>query len=382
MAVVGVARDISERRKAEKALRESDKRFRSLIENTSDIVCVLRPDGVIAYVSPSVERILGFRPEELIGSPGFQLLHPDDYAIARNTIGDALAHPGITGPFVDIRYRQKNGTWKRMQGIGKAIVEDSGQRSVVLSLRDITERRRTEQVQAAVYRISEAAHIATDQAQLFSSVHSIIAELMTARNFYIALYNRDEDMLEFPYHQDEFDTVWSPMRPGKSLTGYVLRTGKPLLVTQSVFDRLVASGEVELVGTPSSDWLGVPLKRQTDEVFGVMVVQTYGDSSFLREEEKNVLMFVSTQIAMAIERTRAMTDLKESEERYRHLFHRSPVAIFHYDPDLRITVFNDQFVALLQSTSDRLKGLDMHQLRDRRVLPAISEALAGREGSY
>ena len=81
-------------------------------------------------------------------------------------------------------------------------------------------------------------------------------------------------------------------------------------------------------------------------------------------------------------RKRTEAALRASEERYRLLFYQSPVGLFHYDLDLRITDFNDQFVALLQSSRERMMGLDLNSIKDHRILPAIKEAIQGREGVY
>jgi PAS domain S-box-containing protein len=114
------------------------------------------------------------------------------------------------------------------------------------------------------------------------------------------------------------------------LTAYVLRTEEPLLATPEVFEQLVAEGEVDLVGAPSVDWLGVPL-RVNDQAIGVMVVQTYSEGVRYGEEEMQILMLASNQVAMAIERKRTEAALRESQARYKTLFDNAPVAIFTKD---------------------------------------------------
>jgi signal transduction histidine kinase/response regulator of citrate/malate metabolism len=177
--------------------------------------------------------------------------------------------------------------------------------------RHIVERWRAEQVQAAIYRISEAAQAAANLDQLFGSIHAIIAELMPTRNFYIALYDAPTDLIYYPYYADEFDPTPSPHKLGRGLTDYVLRTGKPLLATPQVFEQLVQSDQVESIGAPSVDWLGVPLKTQLGETIGVMAVQTYTETVRLGEADKDVLVFVSTQVAMVIERRQAEEQVRK-----------------------------------------------------------------------
>jgi len=97
---------------------------------------------------------------------------------------------------------------------------------------------------------------------------------MPAKNFYIALYDPLSEILSFPYFADEYDEMPTTKKPGKGLTEYVLRTKETLLASPEVFEGLVKKGEVESIGTPSIDWLGVPLKTE-DKTIGVLVVQSY-----------------------------------------------------------------------------------------------------------
>ncbi len=213
------------------------------------------------------------------------------------------------------------------------------------------ERQRAEHLQQAIYRITEAAQSAPSLKRLCESIHTIIGELMPARNFYIALYDPDTDFLQFPYWVDEFDDTPPLDHPGKGLTEYVLRTGQPLLAAPEVFERLVQSGEVESVGAPSLDWLGVPLKTQARETIGVMTVQTYSESVRYGEGDRNVLVFVSTQVAMAIERMRANEALRQSEERYRRMVDNAPLGILTANREGRIIDVNPVLLRILGSPS-------------------------------
>src|SRR5207244_4274826 len=116
-------------------------------------------------------------------------------------------------------------------------------------IRDITESKRVDLLQSALYRISEATNAAQDMQQLFRTIHAIIAEFMDARNFYIALYDAGTQMISFPYFIDEFDPGPVPqMAAGRGLTAYVLRSGEPLWAPPEVFEDLCKKGEVELAG--------------------------------------------------------------------------------------------------------------------------------------
>src|SRR5262249_37193677 len=145
---------------------------------------------------------------------------------------------------------------------------------------------------------------AEDIDAFYAAIQGIVGELMYAKNFYVALYDSAAQMLSFPYCVDEYDAPPAPRKLRKGLTELVLRTGEPLLMPDEDFGGLVAEGKVESVGSPSVDWLGVPLKRGST-TFGVLVVQSYDERFRYGTSDKEVLTFVSQQIAVALERKHA-----------------------------------------------------------------------------
>jgi two-component system, cell cycle sensor histidine kinase and response regulator CckA len=127
------------------ALRASEEYFRSLIENSSDIILVLDGDGLILYASPSVDRLLGHRSHELTGLRGIELIHPDDHNDFARILARDMTKPGLQVSTTDIRIRNKDGSWRYVEGVGKNTRNESGQTEIILNLRDITERKLYEQ---------------------------------------------------------------------------------------------------------------------------------------------------------------------------------------------------------------------------------------------
>ncbi len=200
---------------------------------------------------------------------------------------------------------------------------------------------RAERVQAAIYAISDAVSSTATLQELFRAIHAAVGELMPARNFYIALYDAAAGELDFPYFVDEVDPRPERKRLGKGITEYVLRTGKPLLASPTVAADLERAAEIELIGAPSVDWLGVPLKLG-ETTFGVLVVQSYTEGVRYGEEDKAILVFVSRQVAMAIARTRSQEAVRESEQRLRDIVEHSTNLFYSHTPDHVLTYVSPQ----------------------------------------
>ncbi len=149
-ALIGVVRDITERKRAEEALQRSEEHFRSLIENAPDLITVIEPTGDISYQSPSVQRALGYTAEELTGTSIWQIIHPED----SRKVGDAIAR-GVLQPqlfeLVVFRARHKDGSWRYLEGTGKVLLQD-GRPYGVINSRDITDRMEAEQALEASER--------------------------------------------------------------------------------------------------------------------------------------------------------------------------------------------------------------------------------------
>ncbi|OYV95152.1 MAG: hypothetical protein B7Z68_07345, partial [Acidobacteria bacterium 21-70-11] len=210
---------------------------------------------------------------------------------------------------------------------------------------------------AAIYEISEAAQQAANLDDLFADVHRIVGRLLDARNFFIALYDAAEDLVTLPYFVDEEDETPPPQGPRRGLTGYVIRTGQPLLATPEVFEDLCRRGEVETIGAPSIDWLGVPLIVGS-ETIGALVVQTYREGVRYGEREKDILVFVSRQVAQAIARKRAEEAIRQSEEKFRHLFDNSEVGMFTTRLDgSEVLEFNKKYLTILGYTHEEVRGI-------------------------
>ena len=124
--------------------RRSEERFRSLVQNASDMVSLVDADGIIRYESPSVARILGYNPDELIGTNWFAMLHPEDAAFMQSLFIKVLNSPGVASP-IELRLRHQCGNWVHVETIGNNLLHDPNVGGVVFNTRDIRERKAFEE---------------------------------------------------------------------------------------------------------------------------------------------------------------------------------------------------------------------------------------------
>lgn len=316
--VLAVVRDITQQKMAQNKQLEAEERYRQLVEQITAITYIDSADGTQTayYISPQIHTLLGYHPEEWMAEERIwrRLIHPDD----REWVLNEVDRCNQAGKEIAMEYRlvAKDGhvVWVRDEAVmsrdkaGKPIAW----RGMML---DITARKQAELMQAAAFQISQAALTSTSLEELFPSIHQTLKALLPTDNFYIAIYEPKNDLLSFPYWADVKDEKPNPAPPGKGLTEYVLWTGKSLLVSPDRYRELIKAGDVEQIGAESVDWLGVPLKADGG-TFGVLAVQSYNPTIRYTEREREILEFISVQVAMVIQRKQAEESLRESEQRY------------------------------------------------------------------
>ena len=305
--------ELAERQRVEGALRESESRFRALADIVPFGIMIFQGDD-LAYANRASETIFGYTFAELREISPWHLLEAGAGERMRAKLTRKMESGESNPETFELRVASKSGGQRWIEWSVAAIAFE-GEPAVVAAVSDNTDRRRSQEIQAAIYEISEAAHTAESPAELFAAIHRIVGRLMAATNFYIALHDPETATLSFPYFVDEVDTKPEAPQPfGKGLTEYVLRSGTPLLATPAVFDDLCRKGEVESVGAPSLDWVGVPL-RVKDTTIGVLAVQSYSGTVRYGDAERDILSYVSMQVAQAIERKRAEQALRESQRK-------------------------------------------------------------------
>jgi PAS domain S-box-containing protein len=304
-------------------LIESVERYRIVSSLISDFAYGFRVDengGVSReWVTGAVEEMTGYTEDEFIARQKWSALaHPDDVDTVGRQLDKLIAGEAAV---VDFRLVRKDGIVRWVRDYARPVVDEVTGKVVRIygAVQDISLRKEAEDVQSVLLNVSQAVSDTDNLGELLATIHRELGRLIDTTNFYVALYDEDTDKYTFPYHVDEFDDSEEvePVRLERSLTDYVRRLGRAQMIDEDSFQSLVDAGDVELIGAPSSIWLGVPL-RVGSEVMGVVAVQSYQERSPYTERDFQVMTFVSDNIALAIQRKLAEEERLRLEAQIRH----------------------------------------------------------------
>ena len=142
--IVVTSRDITERMRMEEELERREEYFRAVVENTMDLIMIIDENAKVKYVNQAARNLLGYSPEELIGTDSLQLVHPEETEWARGVVDTAVSDDQYS-PLLEVRVRHKDGSWRFMEGIGKNFLEHPAVKGIVMSFRDINDRKRAQE---------------------------------------------------------------------------------------------------------------------------------------------------------------------------------------------------------------------------------------------
>ena len=188
-------KEVRERLRAEKALRQSEEYFRSLIEATLDLITVVDREGKVLYLNPSVERLLGYRQEDLYNMHLLDFVHPEDKQAVREAFSRVIQKPGNVESLT-ARLKHQNGSWNIFEVVGKSLLKDSGAINVVLNSRDVTERRKMEEELSKTQKLESIGILAGGIAHDFNNLLQAIMGNISLSKMYSDPAGKTYDLLE------------------------------------------------------------------------------------------------------------------------------------------------------------------------------------------
>ncbi len=355
-----------ERYNLEQKIRENEQLLQTTLRSISDGIITTDKKGHILYINNIGEKIIGRSYQDIKGkslNSVFKLIYDD----TNKELCKFIENPSRVKKLTKIppsTIIPKIDSTKIIDGSISPILETTGKtRGSVLVFRDITAAQKALKVQNALYNISNAVNTVKNIQELLESIQKHLDEIIDTKNFYVALYDKKNDTISLPYIIDKEDKFTS-FPAGKTLTGYVIKHKKPILVNEKNYREMSATGLIEIVGSPSKVWMGVPL-RVEGEVIGVVAVQSYEDENLYTKDDLEILEFVSGQLAIAISHKHAEDAQRIERAYFEQLFENSPEAIVLVNNESRILRLNEEFTKTFGYTIEEARNKNIDELLTR-----------------
>jgi two-component system cell cycle sensor histidine kinase/response regulator CckA len=319
-----------------------------LFENSPDALVIVDTSFRVQCVNQEFERLFGYTDGQVLAHALDKLILPPDRSAEALWIAQCLQRgEQIT---LETQRRRGDGTLLDVSVTTSPLIIAGRPVAYYLLYRDISDRKRAEALSSALCRIAEKASSARDLQQFFAAIHTILDELMFARNFSIVIQDAESQLLTFPYFVDEQEAPPAPAKLGRGLIDYVLRHGEPLLCTQHIIQKMKKHGEIEIAEPIPYQWLGVPLKVN-HHVLGALVLKSYSEKANLTERDKEILTLISRQLAAAIDHKRNEQALRRSEVRYRSMVQTAVYGIYRSSLEGQFLDVNPALIGMLGYSS-------------------------------
>ena len=347
-AILALLNDITERKEAQKALKESEERFRTLIEKSTDAITILDATGRLLYESASMERITGYKLEDWLGKPiGDWFLHPDDLVALASLLERVIGEPDTTVEGVTARFKHKDGRWHVLEATVRNLLDDPKVGGIVVNYRDITERVIAEQV----LRESEERY------RLFADNVSDVIWVMDMNLKPIYVSPSVSRMMGYSMDQAMSGAVETRLTPASAQ-----------IALQAYADAMAKEAQ-----EPGSEWDSPPLDLQAVRSDG-STVWIAAKFSFIRADDGKPFAIVGV-LRDITERKKAENELRNSEERFRGLVETTSDWVWETDQKHRYTYVSPKVRDILGYEPQDLLGRTpfefMHQREGRRVAKIV-----------
>ena len=300
------------------------------------------------------------------------LIHPEDIQSVNKHLNHHL--DGKTDSYeAEYRIRNKSGKWIWILERGGIIeYDDEGKPARITgTMVDITKRKHAEISQQIIFNITNAVLTTKDMHTFYKVIHTELNKIIDAKNFQVGIYDHDRHIITLPYSVDQKDN-YKEIPAGKSCSAYVIRKKRAVLIKESDLDKLVAKGEIEIFGTRSKVWLGVPLKVD-QKVIGLIFVQSYEDENAYDETDRTLLEFVSDQIAILIKRKQTEQAIRESEEKFRLYVENAHDGVMIVGDNFKFEYVNNELSKIIGYPIDEIIGQEFIKFLHKDSIKTVTE---------
>jgi PAS domain S-box-containing protein len=315
-----LANDVTEKRKSQTALIESEQRYREIFDNANDLIYTHDLEGNFTSLNRTGEQLTGYSKSEAMSMNFAQVVVPDQVELARQMLKRKLDNQDVATVY-ELDILSKSNRRITLEMSTRLIYRDGKVVGVQGIGRDITERKRAEaellrrnQELGALNEISHELSKLGEPGEIANLIHSMIGTVIDNRNLYVALYDGQKDEVSFPAYTINGQPYHSPTRKfGFGLTEHVIRTKRPFYVERDLDSELLKLG-LQLSGHSAQCWLGVPM-MVGEKVVGVITTQDYETPAAYDEGHVELLRTIASHAAIVLENARLYGEMKQHADR-------------------------------------------------------------------
>ena len=359
---------VNEQKEAFVKLQNGDKKYKTFFSSSINGRYKSTPEGRFIEVNMVLVDMLGYdTEEELLEIDIISQLYFDSKD--RESSFEAQDSEDIKM----YQLRKKNGASIWVEDYVERIRDEAG--NVIHYegiLKDVSERKKRK----VLLKISEEGYKIHELKDFNEFIMNELGQLIDTTNFYIAFFNENRETISIPFIAGEDADEEFPI--GKSMTGYLIKKGKPLFVKSEEYKKLIDTGTIELIGTFPKVWLGVPLSVN-DKVMGAIVVQSYNDESAYQLEDVELLEFVSSHISLAVQRKKSEQEIAVSKQVLRKVLDNIPIKVFWKDRDSKFLGCNKSSLEEMSIENEQdvigKSDFDFHEKEDAKKYRDDEEAI-------
>ena len=300
--------DVTEKVQQIRRLKENETKLQAMILALDEVVLMFNRQGDYLFIAPTMGNLLIAPMKDLEGKNIRDFFDENQTASFLHQINKSLEMKQTISFLYSIVINEKM-VWF------DAHITPYSSNEVIWVARDVTQKILSERLDSAMLNISRAVSLVNNIDDLFEKIREELSSIIDTRNFFIALYDLENNTLSLPYFRDEKD-VFDTFPAERTLSSLVLNKKKSMLLRKKDIQNLIDSNVIDVVGTPSQVWIGIPLMVE-GEVVGIMVVQNYENENAFTEEHLELLEMISPQISLSIRRKQSEQLLRQSEMKLR-----------------------------------------------------------------